>query len=138
MVSITLKNIRTNHITAAIILYHLNDEVLQSFLDAEPNAVSKCLSKGDLLYFIHCYKKIILNQYKELYNAVPFRASAQSYYVNKMISLNQFFYNLYLNSEEQLCIMQDEFQSIEAELYSLINLFNAYDPKSIEANMDLI
>lgn len=138
MVSITLKNIRTDHIIAAIILYHLNDEVLQSIEDATSDIQTKCLSKGTLLHIIHCYRKIVLDQYKKLYYAIPFKSSAQSYFVNKMIVLNQFFYNLYLNNEEKLCIMQDEFQSIEVELYSLINLFNIYDPKKAELNMELI
>ena len=138
IIKLTAKNIETNSIYQSISLNSLTEnEVYPLFSNPKVGLLMKSLSKGELTYIIKAYQTILFKQYKELYEAKPFKASAQSYFINQMLSWNTFFDDLHLNEDEKLTIEPAETHPVELELCSLIQLFNNYDSQESEINLEI-
>lgn len=138
VIKLTAKNIETNTIYQTISLNSLTEnEVYPLFSNSKDGLFIKSLSKGELTYIIKAYKTILFKQYKELYEAKPFKASAQSYFINQMLSWNTFFDDLHLNEDEKLTIELAEGHPVELELCLLIQLFNNFDSQESEINLEI-
>lgn len=119
-----------------VTLSSINHNMLYPLLKNRHDTDPFYLSKSDLIFIIYEYKKTLFDRFKNLYDAKSFKSNAQSFFINQLLSWNQFFDNLNLNEEEKLQINMEEYNSIEIEIYILITLFNAYDRKKLSITLE--